>query len=143
MFWVDVEVVVIDGKWLGALGDAGHKLLHFQERTARTDAFKVPHRNVRGSDAIWSMEMQAIRGVGGESLMKTGKDCTTNILGSLLVTSGATLSMVTSRLPNSTGSLAIFSGLLRKPDRDAAVTQTCQITYTGNLKGEEYTKHTF
>lgn len=32
----------------------------------------------------------------------------------LLVTSGATLSMVTSRFPKSTGSLAIFSGLLGK-----------------------------
>lgn len=30
----------------------------------------------------------------------------------LLATSGATLSMVTSRLPRSTGSLAIFSGLM-------------------------------
>lgn len=52
MFWVDIEVVVIDGKWLGALCDAGHKLLHLQNSTARPVTFKVPHRNVGGSDAI-------------------------------------------------------------------------------------------
>lgn len=52
MFWVDIEVVVIDGKWLGALCDAGHKLLHLQKGTARPVAFKVPNRNVGGSDAI-------------------------------------------------------------------------------------------
>lgn len=52
VFWVDIEVVVIDGKWLGALCDAGHKLLHLQKSTSRPVAFKVPNRNVGGSDAI-------------------------------------------------------------------------------------------
>lgn len=54
--------------------------------------------------------------------MKNNRECTANILGSLLVISGATLSIVTSRWPKSTGSLAIFSGLLGKTERDAAVT---------------------
>lgn len=49
---VDVQVVLIDGERLGALGDAGHKLLHLQESAARPVAFKVPHRDVGGSDAI-------------------------------------------------------------------------------------------
>lgn len=55
VFWVYVEVVVIDGKWLGALSDAGHKLLHLQKSAARPVAFEVPHRNVGGGDAIWSV----------------------------------------------------------------------------------------
>lgn len=59
--------------------------------------------------------------------MKRGKDFTANISVNLLGTSGATLSIVTSRLPRSTGSLAIFSGLLGKPDRQAAFTNTYQI----------------
>lgn len=52
VFGVDVEVVVIDGKRLGALCNAGHKLLHLQNSTARPVDFKVPHWNVGGSDAI-------------------------------------------------------------------------------------------
>lgn len=56
--------------------------------------------------------MQPIRGN-----VMDGKDFTANIFVTLLGTSGATLSIVTSRLPRSTGSLAIFSGLLGKSDR--------------------------
>lgn len=143
MFWVHVEVVVIDGKWLGALSNAGHKLLHLQKSTARPVAFKVPHRNIGGSDAIWSIESAKKLGDLGKSQMKNNRECTANILRSLLVISGATLSIVTSRLPKSTGSLAIFSGLLGKTERDTGVTATYQFNYSGILKGEEYTKHTF
>lgn len=65
-------MIVIDGKWLGALSNAGHKLLHLQKSTTRPIAFKVPHRNIGGSDAIWSIEKKEsrkkeIRGFKGEA----------------------------------------------------------------------------
>lgn len=41
-------------------------------------------------------------------------DVESKYLEGLLVTSGATLSIVTSKFPKRTGSLAIFSGLLGK-----------------------------
>lgn len=118
VFWVHVEVVVIDGEWLGTLSDAGHKLLHLQESVARPVAFKAPHGNVGGSDAIWRRGSARNEGIWGKAGWKHDREWTANICGSLLVISGATLSIVTSRLPKSTGSLAIFSGLSGKTERD-------------------------
>lgn len=62
VFWVHIEVVFIDGEWLGALSDAGYKLLHLQESAARPVAFKAPHRDVGRSDTICR---QGTRGVSG------------------------------------------------------------------------------
>lgn len=56
MFGVHVEVVFIDGAWLGALGNAGYKLLHLQKSAAWPVAFKVSHRDVGGSDTICRQE---------------------------------------------------------------------------------------
>ena len=66
VFRVHVEVVLIDGEWLGALSDAGYKLLHLQEGAARPVAFEAPHRDVGGSDTICR---QGTRGVTGLNLM--------------------------------------------------------------------------
>lgn len=62
MLWVHIEVVFIDGEWLGALSDAGDKLLHFQKSAARPVAFKVPHRDVGGSDTICRQETGGVTG---------------------------------------------------------------------------------
>lgn len=53
---VDVEVVLVDGKGLRALGDARHELLHLQEGAGGLVALKVPHRDVGGGDAVWKDE---------------------------------------------------------------------------------------
>lgn len=62
MFWVHIEVVLIDGTWLGALSDAGYKLLHLQESAARPVAFKVPHRDVGGSHTVCRQETRGVTG---------------------------------------------------------------------------------
>lgn len=56
VFWIDIKVVFIDGEWLGTLSNIGHKLLHFQKSTALPVSFKVPHRDVGGSDTIYRKE---------------------------------------------------------------------------------------
>lgn len=58
VFRVHIEVVFIDGEWLGAFSDAGYELLHLQESAAGPVAFKVPHGDVGGSDAICRQEMR-------------------------------------------------------------------------------------
>lgn len=60
MFWVHIEVVFIDGEWLGALSDAGYKLLHLQKSAAWPVAFEVPHRDVGGSDTICRQETRRV-----------------------------------------------------------------------------------
>lgn len=62
VFWVDIEVVFIDGEWLGALSNAGHKLLHLQKSAAWPVAFKVPHGDVGGSDTVCTQEMRGVTG---------------------------------------------------------------------------------
>lgn len=106
-------MVLVDGERLGALSDAGHKLLHFEKGLGRLAAFKVPHRNVGGSDTICGQEERGVRGFRLKRLMIINFG-NWEYLEGLLATSGATLSIVTSRLPKSTGSLAIFSGLTGK-----------------------------
>lgn len=56
VFRVHIEVVFVDGEWLGALSDAGYELLHLQESAAGPVAFKVPHGDVGGSDTICRQE---------------------------------------------------------------------------------------
>lgn len=56
---------------------------------------------------------------------------------SLLETSGATLSIVTSKFPKSTGSLAIFSGLLGKTDKEAVITKKISKTIYGDVLRRE------
>lgn len=112
MFWIHIEVVLVDGERLGALSDAGHKLLHFKKGSGRLAALKDPHRNVGGSDTICEQEARGVRGFRLKRLMIINRDW--EYSEGLLATSGATLSIVTSRLPKSTGSLAIFSGLMGK-----------------------------
>lgn len=55
---VDIEVVLVDGERLRALGDARYKLLHLQEGAVCLAALKVPHRDVGGGDAVWEEEKQ-------------------------------------------------------------------------------------
>lgn len=52
VFGIDVEMVLVNGEGLGAFGNAGDKLLHFQESAARPVPLEVPHRDVGRSDAI-------------------------------------------------------------------------------------------
>lgn len=113
MFRVHVEVVLIDGEWLGALSDERHKLLHLQE--SGPVAFEGPDGDVGGSDAVCGTGNERSHWVPGSrrgvTKYTTERDFGNIWRGGLLVTSGATLSIVTSKFPNSTGSLAIFSGL--------------------------------
>lgn len=60
VFRVDIEVVFIDGEWLGALSNAGYKLLYFQKGAARPVAFKVLHWDIGGSDTICRQEMRGV-----------------------------------------------------------------------------------
>lgn len=131
MFGVNVQVVLVDGERLGALGDAGHKLLHLQESAARPVAFEAPHRNVGGSDTICSREVGGVTRVQKLGVLRLLIDSHfVNIClseGFLLVMSGATLSMVTSKFPKSTGSLAIFSGLMGIKNRDGRRSASGQV----------------
>jgi len=63
VFWVDIKVVFIDGEWLGALSNAGHKLLHLKKSTAWPICFKVPHRDVGGSDTVYKQQRKPVRGL--------------------------------------------------------------------------------
>lgn len=46
MLRVDVEVVVVDGERLRTLGNARHKLLHFEEDVGSLTDVELLHRNV-------------------------------------------------------------------------------------------------
>jgi len=67
---VDVQVVVVGGEGLGALGDAGHELLDLQQRADPRGrapppvALEPPHRDVGGSDAIWRKQETVNRKMG-------------------------------------------------------------------------------
>lgn len=111
---VDVEVVVVDGERLGTLGDARHKLLHFEEDVGSLTDVELLHRNVGWGNTICTQERE------GDQIHRSRSQHKWFYLSrwlhgassrSLLVKSGATLSMVTSRFPRITGSFAIFSGL--------------------------------
>lgn len=55
---VNVEVVLVDGERLRALGNARHKLLHLQEGVALLTGLKVPYWDVGGGDAVWEEEKE-------------------------------------------------------------------------------------
>lgn len=63
VFWVDIKVVFIDGEGLGTLSDTRYKLLHLQQSAAWHVPFKVPHRNVGGSDTICRQEKRGVTGL--------------------------------------------------------------------------------
>lgn len=108
---VDVEVIVVDGERLGALGDARHKLLHFKEDSGLLADIKLLHGNVGWGNTICGEGGREGGRVRGQpEAAAAGATVVSRVL---LVKSGATLSMVTSRFPRMTGSLAIFSGLPR------------------------------
>lgn len=53
VFGIDVEMIVVGGERLRALGNAGNKLLHLQQNTvARPIILKRPHWDVGWSDTI-------------------------------------------------------------------------------------------
>ena len=112
---VDVEVIVVDGERLRTFGYIRHKLLHFEEDAALLAEFKLLHRNVGWGNTIYTQKQGRERDQINSLLQKTqtmGSDWLPRAsFDDLLVKSGATLSMVTSRFPRITGSLAIFSGL--------------------------------
>lgn len=63
VLWVDIEVVFINGEWLGTLSDARYKLLHLQQSAAWSVPFKVPHGDVGGSDTICRQERRGVTGL--------------------------------------------------------------------------------
>lgn len=107
MLGVDVEVIVVDGERLRALGDAGHKLLHLKEDVGLLADIELPHRYVGGRYTIYVQRREGDETACRQSGTANHRQTQTVLLDK----SGATLSMVTSRFPRITGSLAIFSGL--------------------------------
>lgn len=53
VFGIDIEMIVVGGERLRALGNTGNKLLHLQQNTgAWPITLKRPHRDVGWSDTI-------------------------------------------------------------------------------------------
>lgn len=115
MLRVNVEVIVVDGERLRTFGYVRHKLLNFKEDVGLLTDIKLLHRNVGWGNTIYIQKREGGR-PNKHSALSFHLSCWLHgaHLEALLVKSGATLSMVTSRFPKITGSLAIFSGLRKR-----------------------------
>lgn len=121
--WVDIQVIVIGGEGLWAFRYTWHKLLNLKQHPVPITALKLAHWDIRGCYAVYSNKHKSTQSTGSFCKKKPHQinvkiNCISRSSAKFdsLGRSGATLSIVTSRFPRITGSLAIFSGL-RKTKR--------------------------